>query len=235
MYVNQLITTYSSHSRHTRNPYKGLPQGFPLFPTLYNIYSLFFIPEVPGVKIIVFADDIGNSSYSCLSFAALRTQIAVNQFKVNRTTRSQYINVWNFNHVVLRKHVLDRLPRFVVPGHIFSRVWGPRNNTGRSVWQRCNRNKVPLVLPENDRRRGYSSRGYEKHDKEGRAQRKSTIYKRRIRIGKNWKKKCGKEKRRDYYVVWSKTSRQHCLTDNNIRYTGFAAKWNKSNFCRKTQ
>jgi len=45
MFINENISISSSaHTLH-RNVYRGLPQGFPLSPTLYNIYSLNFIPH----------------------------------------------------------------------------------------------------------------------------------------------------------------------------------------------
>jgi len=60
--------------------FKGLPQGFPLSPTLYNIYALFLIPKQSAVKSIVFADDIVlYSSHADLTFAAYQTQMTINQ------------------------------------------------------------------------------------------------------------------------------------------------------------
>ena len=46
----------------TRTLYKGLPQRFPLSPTLYNIHSLFLVPTTLGVRAIVFAIHILYSS-----------------------------------------------------------------------------------------------------------------------------------------------------------------------------
>ena len=57
MYVNEQITI-STISLLTRSLYKDLPLGFSLPPTLYNIYSLSFIPDTFGFIFIVFADDL---------------------------------------------------------------------------------------------------------------------------------------------------------------------------------
>jgi len=66
--------------------FKGLPQGFPLLPTLYNIYALFLIPKHSAVKSIVFADDIVlYSSHADLTFAAYQIQMAINQLQLNAT------------------------------------------------------------------------------------------------------------------------------------------------------
>ena len=80
MYINQQATTFYSNNSLSRMIFKGLPQGFPLSPTLYNIYSLFLIPKQSAVKSIVFADDIVlYSSHADLTFAAYQTQMTINQ------------------------------------------------------------------------------------------------------------------------------------------------------------
>ena len=109
MYINQQTTTFSPISPLLRRLYKGLPQGFPLSPTLYNIYSLSLIPKMPGVKFIIFADDIiAYSFHACLSYAALRLQSAINELILNAFSLSLSLSPQKSSTLVfsLRPHNL---------------------------------------------------------------------------------------------------------------------------------
>ena len=84
MYINEQVTTFSGNIPLTRMLFKGLPQDFPLSPTLYNVYSLFLIPKVSAVKSVVFADDIVlYSAHADLTVAAYSTQITIDQLLSN--------------------------------------------------------------------------------------------------------------------------------------------------------
>ena len=84
LFINRRIFLYSRSGVSQQNSFLGLPQGFPLSPTLFNIYALSLIPNIIEVKSVFFADYIVLfSAHKNLSIAANRTQCAINQISTN--------------------------------------------------------------------------------------------------------------------------------------------------------
>jgi len=50
MFVNRSISMSTNAGVSIRNSYLGLAHGFPLYPSLFNIYAIYLAPEISGAK-----------------------------------------------------------------------------------------------------------------------------------------------------------------------------------------
>jgi len=78
MFINPRVYHINDTGISCRNWYLGLPQGISLSPTLFNIYALHLISDIPHCECLSFADDIVRySAHKELAIAVFRTQRAL--------------------------------------------------------------------------------------------------------------------------------------------------------------